>query len=56
MHEHDVDLMGGGSLVLWTLLGYAAPKGHFLSPDSLAKCVFFGKKILAKDIIFLWSP
>ena len=29
--------------VMWTLLGCAAPKGHFLSPDSLAKGVFLAK-------------
>ena len=40
---------------MWTLLGGAAPKGHFLSPDSLAKGLF-GKNSLAKGTFFFPSP
>ena len=36
--------------------GGTAHKGHFLSPDSLAKDVFFGKYSLAKSMLFFRSP
>ena len=42
--------------VIWTLLGGVAPKGHFLSPDSLDKSVFFDKYSLAKGMFFFRSP
>ena len=42
-NHHHVSLSLYPPLVMWTILGCAAPKGHFLSPDSSAKGVFLAK-------------
>ena len=39
----SVDKVGILALVIWTWEWAAAPKSHFLSPDSLAKGVFLAK-------------
>ena len=52
---------------MWTLLGCAAPKGHFLSSDSLAMGVFlaninslakgmFSSEVLSQGYIFYETP
>ena len=52
-HWRNIAVLPRGALVIWTLLGCAAPKDNFLSPDSLANGVFLAKKILSQGYIFL---
>ena len=47
-----IDWMGAGDLLRGPYWGCAAPKGHFLSPDPLAKGVFLAKNSLDKSIFF----
>ena len=57
---------GGAHLLCGPYWGCAAPKGHFLSPDSLAKGVFlanipqprvyFSPEVLSRGYIFLRIP
>ena len=45
----------GGHLLCGSYEGCAAPKGHFLSPDSLAKGMF-SSEVLSQGYIFHENP